>query len=109
MTPMPSRKKEKIGGPGPGPHADSPPTEGRKERERERDRTVEHWGQGKHVCRRVYVHPESNIVVLKAVAQWMSYTRFSLPKTQSKGIGWALKPGDFDRSPCPGERERGVV
>ena len=59
-----------------------------------------------HMCLRVYVHPENDIVDLMAVAQWMSYTRFSLPETQSKGIGWALKPGDFDRSPCPGERER---
>ena len=42
---------------------------------------------GKHVCLRVYVHPENDIVVLKAVAQWMSYTRFSLPETQPKGIG----------------------
>ena len=46
MTPMPSRKKEKIGGPGPGPHADSPPTEGRKEREREREREIVPWNTG---------------------------------------------------------------
>ena len=58
------------------------------------------------MCLRVYVHPENDIVDFMAVAQWMSYTRFSLPETQSNGIGWALKPGDFDRSPCPGERER---
>ena len=39
------------------------------------------------MCLRVYVHPENDIVDLMAVAQWMSYTRFSLPETQSKGIG----------------------
>ena len=60
------------------------------------------------MCLRVYVHPENDILNLMAVALWMSYTRFSLPETQSKGIGWALKPGEVDRSPCPGEREREV-
>ena len=80
-----------------------------RERERERPCLIVPWNTGgsrKHICLRVYVHPENDIVDLKAAAQWMSYTRFSLPETQSKGIGWALKPGGFDRSPCPGEGER---
>ena len=54
-------------------------------------------GGGKHVFLRAYIHLEIVIVDFTAAAKWMSYTRFSLP---------ALKPGDFDRSPCPGERER---
>ena len=45
------------------------------------------------MCLRVYVHPENDIVDLMAVAQWMSYTRFSLPETQSKGMVGFEAPG----------------
>ena len=39
------------------------------------------------MCLRVHVHPENDIVDFMAVAQWMSYTRFSLPKPSQTALG----------------------